>query len=250
MRDGPPLKCPLCKRPAHCNYHYGWTQTIKCDDCGFNYTYGVLESPPEQQRDISLLTNLMPTVSPKDINDWCGYDVKKAAIAARSAVSLEPWLETKHAINAALHNKGDAFTRKDEEVADINLSVSAPSPISPCEIRDNKIMTGGGGPTPHSGQVGTPSPDDPLGLSQTERLAHDLRVLAGDCIDGEPLSRDAMHAICMKASAAILAIREPVLGNGVEIPLGYGNAKLFSIIFKAPDGERIEILAREFYDAD
>lgn len=134
MSDGPSMECPLCKRPAHCSYHQGLTQTIKCDGCGFNHTHGMLGSPPEQQRDISLLTNSMPTVSQKDITDWCGYDVKKAAIAARSTVSLEPWLETKHAINAALHNKGDAFTRKDEEVADINLSVSAPSPISPCEI--------------------------------------------------------------------------------------------------------------------
>ena len=50
----------------------------------------------------------------------------------------------------------------------------------------------------------------------------------------------------------IVAVTQPVpvSGNGVEIPLGYGNAKLFSIIFKAPDGERLEILAKEFYDVD
>ncbi len=76
------------------------------------------------------------------------------------------------------------------------------------------VMAGGGvAPTAHSGQVGNPPPVDSLGLSSAERVAHDLRVLAGDCIDGEPISRDAIHSLCMRASAAILATREPVLSK-------------------------------------
>jgi hypothetical protein len=96
-------------------------------------------------------------------------------------------------------------------------------------------------------------------LSSDELIAECKRLwtLNGRFMKDMDHYRSECHRLCEellergKKINALEATREPVLsGNGVDIPLTWGGSKLHSVIYMGPERVRVEVLAKEFYDAN
>lgn len=178
----------------------------------------------------------------QEFHKWQTFMPSQLAKAAIEAYTMHTQSGDKLSVSAMGGAHDSSSARLKGEIAESSPNEATP-PARPSDISDIELIK-------CALEFWAPKAQTDLiddALLALDRIHSQLRTSKPDwkCKTCGSIEWDVDDRKCVKCRP------EPVLsGNGVDIPLGYGDANLSAVVFIKPNGDRLEILAKEFYDAD